>query len=366
MALRICLVLAGLGLVTALGCSGGSTPAVQCTSGDDCAGGEVCLESRCSKLCTSSTSCPAQEVCLNGVCVQQASATFSPPVIHYVDGDGARNLDTTPTPDGQPTDHRYHTALSIHGANLRNPIAVAIDAISLAEPLALNILSSSEQVIVASLPWDPGQELPGRYTLSVTNAQGTTGSEVWLLRGADGVTRLPSEIRDIVLSIPGIHSGAAWGRFYEAEEWPIGASVNTGDIFEDASGSGGFVRQATDQTPSGDLYGFQSDTIGEPIALSASMVTFRLKVSANVINADVAKLRCAVLTIGQSPVILDQILLKPDAFAAPDQWQNFTLTCPFAPIDDNQKVSIEEFISGLVTLSVDYVRVTPIEVCNCP
>lgn len=100
-------------LVSATGCPGVGG---QCTINDDCAAGELCLESVCSATCDSDSDCGSGESCSNGLCVSGEDPEPSPgepdqnepdPIIN--DG-GEIEPDVAPEdgggvePDAPPTD----------------------------------------------------------------------------------------------------------------------------------------------------------------------------------------------------------------------------------------------------------------------
>jgi hypothetical protein len=367
----------------AAGCSGSKLAlGGDCTSSDDCAGGQVCEENQCVSLCSTSEDCPSGQGCAveRGLCVDLDSVSAKPPEIHRVDGNGRGNIDPHAFAVGTLSDHRYRTSLSIEGRNLKDSIVALDDGTG--SPIFLEPLTMTNTLIVAAIPEADAPRnctdsegdvtgICGRYSLTVVNQDtGQDSVEVWLLKGEDGVTPSPTELKDIVLSLPELHRGELWGRFYEAEGSPQDIGVETGANIPDSSASGGFVRQLSDGAEPGIGYLFTSETdpLSNPIAVSDSIVTFRVKVDDNVGDNPLVTLSCGAKRTAAAATFtpIDGLILTQADFDIPGEWESFILRCDFRPGDLNQRIAMESFVPGMAKVSLDYVRVSPVEACACP
>jgi len=397
----------------------------ECNVHADCDPGDVCDQATCKKLCTVRDGCEGDFVCNDGFCIAselgEAPPTDCvtddprpecdrppvdpPPEIWKITGDGSVDYSDVGESLGELASRRVRTAINIYGDHLDGSTVVLTD--SNGAPGALETSLTSSNLVVAMLPTD-GMPVDHQYKLSVKNQNGGDDVSTWVLKGEDGHTPTPDEVRNVLFGMPDIHRGASWGRYYEAEGPPLATIAVIGEPVQDLKASGQFVRQihieGDDGVEGGVFYAFQSTTISpsgnDPISLSRSVVSARLRIASSLgggtgvcpgSDDDYLSLSCKYLPDEEIVMVdLDRLNISPrdwltdaqqtatDCTAGGDAallnsldatWKIFSITCDFLPSQQNQEVSIE-FLNthqagGIeVDISLDYIRIQPIPVLS--
>ncbi len=358
----------------------------ECSENSQCDSGEVCLDNACVLLCQSDFNCGDGMICTNGAC--EEGMRTGVPTITTINGEGNPTDELTDS-RGQMTDNLLQTHLKITGSNLLGT-SVYLESSSV-DAILLSVESFTATELLAQVPTTL---VEGYYTLRVQNSVGEAQTTVWVLQGEAGVDGVKGDkgdtpnVADIqaavsamtTLDVPTLGGRAAdgyittlnGGREIECENAAlISSDSDIGITVDMASASGGKARKVDinqDLTDlSGKLWGIDNTTYGELLAVHSSAVTLRLKTTDDWSNNPgvFASFSCTAVRAG-SDVVLGSIDLDTSIFAE-DVWKELTLTCAFASTDEAQRIEVKDFVVGHRALSVDYLKITPVNsIGPCP
>lgn len=148
----------------------------ECTSNNECEGGQICVDGRCTGVCGEDADCREGDCCRDGVC---EPCEGYPPAINSINGTGSSDEAVGHTPN------RIRDRLVIKGKHLADA-SVILEGID--PPVGARELSACAQPTETELQVAlPADLVPGQYTLTVANQAGQCSAETYILQGEPGV-----------------------------------------------------------------------------------------------------------------------------------------------------------------------------------
>jgi hypothetical protein len=150
------------------------------------------------------------------------------------------------------------------------------------------------------------------------------------------------------------------GGVFEAET-RISGSADTGENRADPSASNGSARFASASStpgPLGRLWSIDSVTAEQRLGIGRTRVVARVKVASNAQGVALAELGCFSKRrdATNEVAVAAAVPLFPNLFPGSNGWIEVQLDCDFLPDDQEQRISVDDFIAGVTDLSLDYVR----------
>lgn len=152
------------------------------------------------------------------------------------------------------------------------------------------------------------------------------------------------------------------GRLFEAEGPPISPTATAGVAADDPSASRGRARFAAGSGTAGRVWGVGTLELGGgKLGVERTQITVRAKVTSNLSSSVLAELSCVALRNGDSApsTVSPVVQIRPSEFTS-GRWRELSVSCDFLPDDQLQFIFVENFVTGVTDLSLDYVRVVPV------
>ncbi len=280
------------------------------------------------------------------------------------------------------TDHHLVATMVIVGSHLQG------SAVSLIAPSGgvsfenLNTIgTTTETRIEVAMPEALAE---GTYALRVTNAIGSDQTDVSILQGeagavgpegpqgpmpfvefGEGLTGTGLSAAPLGVDFQTVASTRHAGLFLEAEGDLRAADVQTGSVRQVAAASGGATWFGESAAGAGGrLWGLYASELGQSYGVSKTLVVVRARVTSALSTSVLATLRCSALRAGTSDWASEGVQVAAPVrivptFMGAGTWIELRISCAFLPDDVDQFVGIDDFVTGIDNLSLDYIQVLP-------